>query len=73
MNRKFPIVKELDPGTYHWCSCAKTRNEPFCDGSHEESDRAPVEFVVRERKRMAICTCRRTKNAPLCDGSHLKP
>ncbi|MGW8180516.1 MAG: CDGSH iron-sulfur domain-containing protein [bacterium] len=32
-----------------------------------------MEFVVRERKRMAICTCRRTKNAPLCDGSHLKP
>lgn len=70
VNRKFPIVKELNRGTFYWCSCGKTTGEPFCDGSHGEEDRGPVQFVVREKKKIALCTCRHTKTPPVCDGSH---
>ncbi|MEW5745948.1 MAG: CDGSH iron-sulfur domain-containing protein [Nitrospirota bacterium] len=71
MSAYFPIVKELGPGTYRWCACGKTGTEPFCDDSHGEADRGPVELKLRERKKVAFCTCRKTRNAPYCDGTHV--
>jgi len=72
MAKQLPIVKELEPGTYYWCRCGKTENGAFCDGSHDEKDRGPLEFKVKEKKKVALCTCRQTKNAPICDGTHAK-
>jgi len=66
-----PVMMELEPGIYYWCSCGKTKTEPFCDGSHEGTDKLPVEFKVMEKK-IGICTCRRTKKAPYCDGTHAR-
>lgn len=65
-----PIILNLEPDTYYWCSCGKTKNQPFCDGSHKGSEFQPLEFVVAEKKQMAICSCRHTMNAPFCDGVH---
>ncbi|MCA1760054.1 MAG: CDGSH iron-sulfur domain-containing protein [Bacteroidales bacterium] len=25
----------LETGTYHWCACGRSNNQPFCDGSHQ--------------------------------------
>jgi len=72
MNNKLPMMMELEPGTYYWCSCGKTANEPFCDGSHKGTNFLPVEFVVNVKKKVGICTCRRTKKTPYCDGTHAK-
>lgn len=72
VHRKLPMIKELIPGIYYWCTCGKTADGPFCDKSHGDGDRGPIEFRVRERKKLALCTCRRTKTAPLCDGSHVR-
>ena len=69
---KTPVVMELEPGTYYWCSCGLSENQPFCDGSHEGTDFTPGELVVEKKKRFALCRCKRTENPPLCDGTHTK-
>ncbi len=65
-----PYVLELEPGTYFWCSCGQSANQPFCDGSHKGSEFRPQVVEVEERRRMALCGCKHTANQPLCDGSH---
>lgn len=74
MPNNLPYVVTLEPGTYYWCSCGKTKskNGPFCDGSHKGTGKEPVQFVLTEKKEVALCTCKRTKNAPYCDGAHSK-
>lgn len=67
---KMPVVMELEPGTYYWCSCGKSAKQPFCDGAHKGTEFKPVPFSVDEKKKIPICQCKRTKNAPFCDGAH---
>lgn len=67
-----PLIKELEPGTYYWCACGKTKTSPFCDGSHKGTQVQPLQFAVAEKKQLALCNCGRTKTPPYCDGSHLK-
>ena len=69
---KVPVVMELDPGTYHWCSCGQSKKQPFCDGSHEGTGFTPVEFSIEEKKKVALCQCKHTGNGPFCDGAHAK-
>ncbi len=69
---KKPAVMELEPGTYYWCSCGKSKNQSFCDGSHKGSEFTPVAFEVTEKKSVAVCNCKHTSNPPYCDGSHSK-
>jgi CDGSH-type Zn-finger protein len=67
---KKPAVLELEPGTYFWCKCGLSKDQPNCDGSHVETDFTPVEFTIEEKKNYALCLCKRTGNDPFCDGSH---
>ena len=69
---KKPVVLELEPGTYHWCACGRSANQPFCDGSHAGTGFTPVTFEVTEKKKLALCLCKHTEDAPYCDGSHRK-
>lgn len=69
---KQPSVLTLEPGTYYWCACGRSKNQPFCDGSHQGTSFAPKEFVLTEQKKVALCQCKYTKNPPYCDGSHTK-
>ncbi len=68
--QKAPYGLDLDPGTYYWCACGRSRNQPFCDGSHQGTGFAPVQFTVDERKKLWLCGCKHTGTAPYCDGTH---
>jgi len=67
---KSPKVMELEAGTYYWCACGKSANQPFCDGSHKDSAFTPKAFEIAEKRKVALCQCKQTKNPPFCDGSH---
>ena len=67
---RVPVVGELEPGTYYWCTCGRSANQPYCDGSHAGTDFTPQAFTIEEGRRYALCTCKHTKNGPFCDGSH---
>ncbi|SEB10632.1 Iron-binding zinc finger CDGSH type [Thiothrix caldifontis] len=69
--QKKPCVVELEAGkSYWWCSCGRSANQPFCDGSHKGTDFTPLEFTVSESKKYGLCACKHTKNAPFCDAAH---
>jgi CDGSH-type Zn-finger protein len=68
--QKAPYELELEPGTYYWCACGRSRNQPFCDGSHEGTGLEPKEFVIAEKQTVYLCGCKWTADAPFCDGAH---
>lgn len=65
-----PNVVELEPGTYWWCSCGLSQNQPYCDGSHKGSEFSPVKIVQEENKHVAFCMCKHSANGAFCDGAH---
>jgi CDGSH iron-sulfur domain-containing protein 3 len=69
---KRPVVLELEPGVYSWCSCGHSKNQPFCDGSHIGKGFCPVTVNIEETKRVAMCLCKHSQNGAFCDGSHSK-
>ncbi|MBS3027764.1 MAG: CDGSH iron-sulfur domain-containing protein [Dolichospermum sp. DET50] len=69
---KKPAVLDLEAGTYFWCSCGQSQNQPFCDGGHKDTDFTPMKFELAENKKVALCQCKYTANSPFCDGQHAK-
>ncbi len=67
---KEPKVLELEPGEYYWCACGRSKNQPFCDGSHEGTGITPQPFTIEQKQTVALCQCKHTGNPPFCDGSH---
>ena len=66
-----PKAVELKAGeTVWWCSCGRSKDQPFCDGSHQGSGFEPVEFTADKDGKFFFCLCKRTADQPLCDGSH---
>ncbi len=56
--------------TYHFCTCGRSENQPFCDGSHATTDLKPLAFIAEQTGESYLCQCKHTSNPPYCDGSH---
>lgn len=75
---KKPVVKQYAPiqvnlkkgETYYYCTCGRTSNEPFCDGSHEGTQFKPMAFKAEKDESTYLWACKQTNNPPYCDGSH---
>lgn len=66
-----PFPMEVTAGkTYQWCACGRSKNQPFCDGSHQGTDFKPIPFTAPRDKIVFFCGCKQSDAAPLCDGSH---
>jgi CDGSH-type Zn-finger protein len=66
-----PIPIEIKAGqSYWWCACGRSKNQPFCDGSHKGSEFSPKEFKVEADRTVYFCRCKHSGKAPLCDGTH---
>ena len=69
---KTPQMEQLEAGkNYAWCSCGKSSNQPWCNGSHKDTEFTPKIFKVEENKKAAICMCKQTSTPPYCDGTHM--
>jgi len=68
--QKEPYVMELEAGDYFWCACGRTKNQPFCDGSHQGTGIEPVPFTLAAKTKVWLCGCRHTGTPPFCDGTH---
>ncbi len=68
--QKGPYVVELEPGTYWWCACGRSANQPFCDGSHQGSDFQPQKLEVTHKEKFWLCGCKHSAKGAFCDGTH---
>jgi len=68
-----PKAVQLEKGKdYFWCTCGRSKNQPFCDGSHRGTSLTPTKFTAEEDGEAWLCQCKGTANAPFCDGTHKK-
>jgi len=66
-----PVKVTLSKGQeYHFCTCGKSKSQPFCDGSHVGSSFNPRVIVAEEDGDAYLCACKHTGNTPFCDGAH---
>jgi glutamate synthase domain-containing protein 2 len=64
---KVELVKDKE---YYFCTCGRSNNQPYCDGSHAGTDFKPKSFVAQESGDGYLCKCKHSANLPFCDGSH---
>ena len=69
--QKSPFATEVTAGRqYWWCACGRSKNQPFCDGSHKVTSFTPIAFKPATSEKVWFCACKRSARKPMCDGSH---
>ncbi|MBD3670552.1 MAG: CDGSH iron-sulfur domain-containing protein [Gammaproteobacteria bacterium] len=66
-----PIKVCLNKGQeYHFCTCGRSKSQPFCDGSHVGTSFTPKVIATEEDREEYLCVCKHSNNLPYCDGTH---
>jgi CDGSH-type Zn-finger protein len=69
--QRAPYPVKVEAGkTYAWCACGRSKNQPFCDGSHQGTGLAPKMFKADKTEMVYFCGCKHSKTGALCDGTH---
>lgn len=69
--QKEPYPVEVEAGkTYWYCTCGKSEDQPFCDGSHKGTPFTPREFRAERSETVYFCGCKHSGNGITCDGTH---
>ena len=68
--QKKSLKLEMNPGTYFWCACGKSKDQPFCDGSHKGTKFMPEEVVIEEKQIFPWCMCIYSDKGARCDNKH---
>lgn len=69
--QKAPFAVEVEAGkSYFWCSCGRSANQPFCDGSHKDTGVTLVKYTAEKDGRAFFWGCKTSANATMCDGNH---
>jgi len=68
--RKAPLVQKVEPGEYWWCACGRSKEQPFCDGSHQGTGLEPKKVEIKEADTVAWCMCKHCAAGIFCDGTH---
>jgi len=55
---------------HFFCACGRSKNQPFCDGSHKGTSFIPKAFTAEKDGDAWLCACKHSGNTPYCDGSH---
>jgi len=67
-----PFVQKAGPGTYWWCACGRSQQQPFCDGSHRGTGLGPVQVNLEAERTVAWCGCKHSGSGAFCDGTHAR-
>ena len=71
--QKAPMPVEVEEGkNYFWCSCGKSANQPFCNGSHKNTQMTPIKFAALVSQKVFFCGCKKSLKPPLCGGTRFK-
>jgi len=66
-----PVKVNLSKGQeYYFCTCGRSKSQPFCDGSHVGTSFTPKVIVSEEDSESYLCACKHSANKPYCDGTH---
>jgi len=69
--QKGPYAVNVTAGkTYHWCSCGRSKGQPFCDGAHKGTEFTPKAFTAEADGTVYFCGCKHSEKGAQCDGRH---
>ena len=70
-----PFRVHLEVGkTYRFCTCGRSKSQPFCDDEHTDDDPQPLSFSIDHPQSFhSLCACKYSLSMPFCDGSALSP
>jgi len=57
---------------YYFCTCGRSKKQPFCDGGHAGTPFKPKAFTATEDGVAYLCACKHAARLPFCDGTHKK-